>query len=326
MFPEPSYYARDVDFVMLFIVVASIILFLATSGTMVYFVFKYHRKKNPEPTQVSEKLWIEITWTVIPILLVLYMFYLGSSVFLDSRMFSKDAMIVKVLGRQWAWAFTYPNGKTADTMYLPINQEVKFEMTTADVNHSFYLPAFRLKMDILSGGRYYMVIKPDKPGEYTILCAEYCGLLHSHMTTVLRVVSREDFEKWLNEKPGEKPEIQTTNPQKPEKDSVKALAMKVLEDKGCLLCHSTDGSKMLGPSFALLSKGESKVMTDGQLRSIKIDDNYLKKSIIDPNADIVEGYFKDTMPSFRDKLKRNEIREIVKSLNEIKGKNKLSEQ
>lgn len=320
MFSNPSYYAKDVDLVMLFIVVVSILLFLGTTGTMVYFVFKYNKKKNPVPVQIEEKTWLEITWTIVPVILVLIMFFYGSDVFISSRIVPQDAMVVKVIGRMWEWSFTYPNGKTSDSLYLPVDRDTKLEMTTADVIHSLFIPAFRLKMDIIPGGKYYMVIKPDKLGEYSVLCAEYCGLNHSQMTTVLRVINSDEFYNWLNIK-----QISTDSTIS-KSDTSKATAsnqesFKLLNDNGCLRCHSTDGEKKLGPSFATLSKGETSVVSSGKKRLIKIDDEYLKRSIIDPNADIVEGYFPDTMPSFKDKLNEKELKELVMELNKLKMKN-----
>jgi len=197
MLSAPSQHAVQVDSVMMFIVISSVILLLGVTVAMVYFVIRYSRKRNPKPTNISHNSLLEITWIVLPTILVLFMFYYGWAIFSESREIPNDAMNVTVTGRMWAWEFNYPNGKKTDTLYLPVNKSVKLDLVSADINHSFYIPAFRIKEDIISGRQNYMVLKPEKTGIYDIACAEYCGLNHSLMYSKLIVISQIEFDKWL---------------------------------------------------------------------------------------------------------------------------------
>ena len=197
MFSGPTQHAVQVDSVMLFIVVSSVILLLGVTAAMLYFVFRYSRKKNPKPSNIHGNTTLEIVWIVIPTILVLFMFYYGWVIFKESREVPEDAMHITVTGRMWAWEFNYPNGITTDTLFLPVGQSVKLNLVSADINHSFYIPAFRIKEDIMSGRENYMVIKPKEIGSYDIACAEYCGMNHSLMYSKLIVLSKTDYYDWV---------------------------------------------------------------------------------------------------------------------------------
>jgi len=203
MFTGPTKYAADVDWIMYFIVISSSILLLGITAAMIYFVFKYSRKKNSKPENIHGNTTLEILWIVIPTVLVLFMFYFGLTAFNEFREIPKDALEVTVLAKQWVWEFDYANGKKSDTLYLPVGKSVKFNLTTADVNHGFYLPDFRVKEDIIAGRVNYMVIKPEKKGSYQIMCSQYCGLTHSNMYSRLVVLSEAEFNDWLNKVPAD---------------------------------------------------------------------------------------------------------------------------
>lgn len=198
MFSGTSKYAESVDAVMLFIVACSVVLLVGITIAMIYFVFKYNKKRHPKAEQIEGHTVLEILWIVIPTALVMVMFYYGYVVYRDGRIIPDDAMIVKVQGSMWVWNFEYPNGKKTDTLYLPENHNVKLELTSTDVLHSFFLPEFRLKEDVVPGKQTYMVIRTDKLGSYVIACAEYCGLQHSQMYSRLIVLPAPEFDKWLN--------------------------------------------------------------------------------------------------------------------------------
>jgi cytochrome c oxidase subunit 2 len=198
MLSEPTQYAMQVDSVMLFIVISSIILLLGVTIAMVYFVIRYSRKRNPNPENIHGNTALEITWIVIPTILVLIMFYMGYTLFTDSRKVPDGAMNVKVTGRMWSWEFEYSTGKKSDTLYLPQGKSVKLNLFSSDINHALFIPDFRIKEDIISGRKNYFVIKPEKIGTYDIACAEYCGLNHSKMYTKLIVLTNYDFDRWVN--------------------------------------------------------------------------------------------------------------------------------
>ena len=200
MYPKSSDIIESVDNAFLFIVIISVIILLGVTFTMIYFVIRYSRKRNPVPTNIEGNVWLEATWIAIPVILVLAMFYVGFSSFKVLRTIPENAMQVKVTGQMWKWSFTYENGKASDTLYVPINQPIKLNLTSVDVNHSFYIPAYRIKEDVVPGKENYLAFIPDKLGSYDVACAEYCGMKHSYMYTKVVVVPENDFKKWINTK------------------------------------------------------------------------------------------------------------------------------
>jgi cytochrome c oxidase subunit 2 len=200
MFSGPSSYTGTVDFVMFYIVTISVILLVGITAVMIYFVFKYNRKKGHKPVDIHSNIWLETIWIVIPTILVLTMFYYGYIGFEEARIQPKDAFNVDVTGRMWQWSFTYSNGKKADSLFVPVDEPILLNLESKDVNHSFFIPAFRIKEDVIAGSENYMYFKPSKVGSYTVECAEYCGLNHSNMYSQVVVMPRDKFEKWYGEK------------------------------------------------------------------------------------------------------------------------------
>lgn len=200
MSPAPTTHVETVDFVMLYIVGISVILLLGVTITMIYFVFKYHRKHGHKPVDIHGNVLLEIVWIAVPTLLVLSMFYFGYTGFEEMRKIPKDAFVVKVTARMWAWQFDYENGKTTDTLYVPVNRAVKLEMRSMDVNHAFYVPAFRIKEDVIVGKTNLLSFTSKKVGDYDIACAEYCGLKHSMMYSKVKVITETEFGEWYNQK------------------------------------------------------------------------------------------------------------------------------
>jgi cytochrome c oxidase subunit 2 len=198
MSPVPTQHVETVDFVMLYIVVISVILLLGITAVMIYFVFKYNRKKGHQPVDIHGNIWLEITWIVIPTILVLSMFYFGYTGFREYRDVPANAFVIKATARMWAWEFEYKNGKKLDTLYVPQNIPIKLELHSADVTHSLYIPAFRIKEDVVFGKTNYLGFTAEQTGSYDIACAEYCGLNHSMMYTKVNVLPEEKFNEWLN--------------------------------------------------------------------------------------------------------------------------------
>lgn len=203
MFPAPTSTVEAVDSVMLYIVAISVVLLLGVTAVMVYFVFKYHRSKGHEPVDIHGSIILETIWIAIPTLLVLSMFYYGYEGFKEMRKTSDDAFKIKVTAKMWAWDFNYENGKRTDTLYVPVNRPIELELQSLDVNHSFYVPAFRMKEDVVAGKKNRMSFTPELPGDYDIACAEYCGLKHSMMYSKVVVMPEKDFALWYEEKENE---------------------------------------------------------------------------------------------------------------------------
>jgi len=198
MFSGPSNYAEYVDSTMLFIVGISVVLLLGITFAMIYFVFKYSRKRNPVATQIHGNIILEIIWIVIPTVIVLAMFWYGYEGYRSLRIDSEEAFTVKVTAFMWGWEFEYENGKKSDTLYIPVDKMTKLSMQSRDVNHSLYIPAFRMKEDVIGGRNTFMFLNPTEKGTYDIACAEYCGLNHSMMYTKLKVVTEDEYTAWIN--------------------------------------------------------------------------------------------------------------------------------
>jgi len=167
---------------------------------MVYFVVRYSRKKNPHPTNIEGHIPLEITWTIIPLILFMGMFYMGWQDYLKELKIPDNAFPIKVTAQMWKWTFEYPNGVQTDTLYVPMNVPIKCTLRSLDVNHSFYIPSFRIKKDVIPNRENVMWFKTVRKASYDIACAEYCGLEHSYMYT--KVVSQDssDFDRWYQSK------------------------------------------------------------------------------------------------------------------------------
>lgn len=289
-----------VDSVFLFITVISVILLVGITGVMVYFVVKYNRKRNPSPKDIEGNLLLEILWTVIPTILVLAIFYYGWEGFKFMRKVPENAMPVKVTARQFSWSFEYSNGRKSDVLRVPVKKPVKLTITSADVIHSLYIPAFRAKEDAVPGMETYLWFLPDETGTYDLFCTEYCGAGHASMITKVEVVPEGEFEEWYR---GEARET--------ERDK----GLRLLQEKGCLGCHSTDGSKKIGPTFKGLFGRQVTVLTDGKARTITTDEGYISRAILEPQADVVKDY-PPVMPKVQ--VSQDELKTIIGYLKELK--------
>jgi cytochrome c oxidase subunit 2 len=200
MFDGASNFADSVDTAFLFILIVSVFFLVLITALMIFFVIRFSRKRNPKPKNIHGNVPLEITWTIVPTILVLIMFYIGWTGYKEMAEVPKDAMPIEVTGQMWQWKFRYENGKQTDTLYVPLNKAVKVNLNSVDVNHSFYIPAFKFKKDVLPRRKNVAWFIPTKPGAYTLTCAEYCGLRHSYMLTKVIVLPQDKFDKWLNKK------------------------------------------------------------------------------------------------------------------------------
>ena len=189
-----------VDDSFIFIVAISVVLLVGITAAMIYFVFRYSEKNNPKPDQsITGSTTLEVLWTIIPLLLVLAMFFYGYEGFKEMRNVPPGAMVVKVTGKMWFWHFEYDNKKTSDTLLvLPQGKDVKFLLESADVNHSFYVPAYRTKEDCIPGRTNYMWFHTTSAGIFDIECAEYCGMNHSYMLGKVKIVPEKEFLEWVS--------------------------------------------------------------------------------------------------------------------------------
>jgi len=188
-------------FLLFFIICASVLVLV--TGLIVFFVIRYRQDRNPEPEDIEGNLGLELAWTAIPTALFLMMFYFGWTNYWEMRSPPGDAMVVRVEGRQWVWSFEYPDGRKTEELYLAIGRPVKLELRSRDVLHGFYIPAFRVKMDVVPGKVNYLWFNPTLPGTFDIQCTVICGTNHSYMLSKAHVLSEEDFKKWYFSSPAE---------------------------------------------------------------------------------------------------------------------------
>ncbi len=292
-----------VNNVFLFILVIAVFLLALITFLMVYFVIRYRREKHPTPADIEGSTWLEITWTVIPTLLVLTMFYYGLTGFQFLRKVPSEATVIKVTARQWSWLFEYEKGVTDKELRVPVEKPIKLLLTSLDVIHGFYIPAFRIKQDAVPGMETYLWFQPTEVGTFDVMCSQYCGLEHAHMLTKIVVLPQEEFTKWYQAKKQE-----AALKKEP-------LGPQLYQEKGCAGCHSTDGSPRLGPTWKGLYGKQTKVMTAGKERTLTADKDYLRRSIEDPSADIVVGY-PPVMP--KEKLTDAEMKGLLDYIESLK--------
>ena len=199
MFTGSSPFSDYVDATFLIIVGLSTIVLIGLIATMIYFVIRYSRKRNPQATNIEGNLTLEIAWTVIPVVLFMGMFYMGWKGYLKTVDVPADAVPIRVTARMWQWGFEYPNGVTTDTLYVPVRTPIKLTLHSLDVNHSMYIPAFRIKKDAIPNRENIMWFSTPEPRSYDIACAEYCGLRHAYMYTKVVAMELPAFESWYRE-------------------------------------------------------------------------------------------------------------------------------
>ncbi len=191
---------KGVDIAFWYILGVSIILLFAITAAMIIFAVKYRRSKNPVPSDIRDNWMLEVVWTIVPTIIALSMFTVGWTSYLGLRNVPDDAIEINVFAQQYSWIFVYPNDKeTENEIVVPFDKAVKLNLTSEDVVHSFSLPAFRIKVDAVSGMETYAWFKADRIGEFDIYCVEYCGIDHSAMTAILRIVPEEEYLDWLEE-------------------------------------------------------------------------------------------------------------------------------
>jgi len=294
VYPDSMTTTQAVDPVFMFIFGVSLVLLVGITLTTLVFVIRYRRSKAPEPTsQVSGNIWLEIVWTALPTALVLAMFFYGWSGYLSLRNVPKDALRVTATARTWTWSFTYENGKTSPRLYVPVGKPVLVNLVSLDVLHGFYLPAFRVKRDVVPGMKNHVWFVASKPGSYDLFCSVYCGTGHSGMITTVEALPPERFAAWLEQGGGGE-----------------HAGKELLEKHGCLGCHSLDGTLKVGPSLKGVWGRNVTVMTGGKERNITVDEAYLRRSILEPNVDVVKG-FPPVMPAFAGKLSEADLSAII---------------
>lgn len=302
-----STFVQGVDTAFVVILGISLFFLVGITAVMIWFVIRYNRKRNPKPKDVKDNTKLEIIWTVIPTILVLVMFWYGWIGYTPMRNIPPGALTIKATGRMWSWDFEYENGKRSEILVVPQGKPVKLELYSPDVLHSLYIPAFRIKEDVVPGINNVMWFQSDKLGEYDIFCAEYCGVRHAYMLSKVVVKPEAEYIEWYNSQP-DSTDVELV-----------PVGFQVLQRNACFSCHSRDGSKLVGPSFKNLWMAPRTVRDDkGKKRDIVADEDYIRSSIYDPNKEIVEGYNKGLMISYKETINEEEMKEVINYLRELK--------
>lgn len=290
--------APTIDNLFYFVTWVSTILFIGVVAGMVYLAWKYRRRSAEDvPEPVKESKVLEATWIVLPTLLVLVTFNWGFKAYIQAIVAPPDSYEIQVRGKQWLWEFEYPNGAiTTNELRVPIGRPVKMIMSSTDVLHSFFVPAFRVKQDVLPNRYSTVWFQATKEGEYDIYCTEYCGTQHSGMLAKVMVQSQDEFNEWLESGGGNYDEMPL-----PEYGEV------LYTQQVCNTCHSVDGSQKVGPTFQGLY-GKTEQLADGS--SVQVDDNYLREAILEPGASIVAGY-PNVMPASYGSLNERQVSALI---------------
>jgi len=305
MQPAASTFAQEVDWMFYGILGLSVFCFIGITVFTLWFTWRYrHRKGHKATKSDSHNDALEITWTVLPSIIVVFIFILGWKGFVNMMTPPGQALEVQVIGQKWNWTFVYPNGWTDEILHVPAGQPVRLVMRSEDVLHDFALPAFRTKQDVIPRRYTKLWFQADTPGVYRAFCAEYCGLSHSDMKTWVQVHEPGGYEKYLLKAEEKQKEL-------PPVDIGKLMYAK----RGCGQCHSVDGSARVGPSFKGIWGKEHK-FADGS--SNLVDEDYIRESVLEPQAKVRAGY-PASMPTFKGKLKDWQIDGLIayiKSLGE----------
>ncbi len=307
LMPEAnSTMALEIDQLYEFILYWSLFFLAIVTFFSVYFAIKYRRKGEPGLTYGKDhNLFLEILWTGFPTVLVIIVFIWSFTDFIKMYTMPYDPMEVNVTAQMWAWNFDYPEGvNTFRDMVVPVNRNVKLVMSSEDVIHSFFVPQFRVKADVLPNQYTVIWFNANKTGTYPIFCTEFCGKGHSEMLGSVRVVTKEIYAVWLDAR----------------SDPGKGLTPlefgeKLYNQKACFTCHSTDGSENVGPTFKGIWDSTEKLL-NGQ--TVKVDENYIRESILTPNKKIVLGFDKTAMPTYQGKIKDKEILALIAYIKSLK--------
>lgn len=249
---------------------------------------------------------LEIVWTLIPLAVVIFISYIGAISLAETRKIDPQALSVDVTGGQWYWSFYYPDYDiTSDTLYFPVDRQVKLSLTSADVIHSFWVPEFRVKQDVLPGENLVKELRltPIETGDFMVLCAELCGGAHAYMNSPVKVVPENEFEDWVDEQLGNIPQ-----------DPI-SIGERLAKNNGCFACHSIDGKDGVGPTWQGLY-GSEKTLVSGE--TLQVDEAYLHEAIVNPNSQIVLGFPANVMASNYGEIfseeEINNMIEFIKSL------------
>lgn len=307
-FPEQaSKLAKEVDLLYFYLIAVSLLFTVLIFAALFIFATKYRQRSTSEiPKPVHGNLMLELIWSVIPLIIAMTMFFWGAKIFFQNSRPPANALEIFVVAKQWMWKIQHPEGaREINELHIPVNQPVKLKMTSEDVIHSFYVPAFRTKMDVVPGRYTTTWFQATKTGRFHLFCAEYCGTQHAGMTGWIVVMEPSDYEKWLESG------ASTLTPAASEPLSVQGAA--IFKKMRCDTCHFA-GSAIQGPDLGDIF-GTPVNLEDG--RTVTADENYLRESILKPKAKVVAGY-QAVMPTYKNLISEEDILALIAYIKTLK--------
>lgn len=304
LFPDQaSSFAWQVDYLYFYLIAISVVFTIPIVAAIFFFAVKYREKeKFATPEEIHGSMVLETVWSIIPFIISMTIFLGGAIVYFHQYTMPTDTMNVYVVGKQWMWKLQHETGqREINELHIPINTKVKLTITTEDVLHNFAVPAFRTKVDAVPGRFTYLWFEATKPGKYQIYCAEYCGLNHSGMIGWVYAMEPRDFDNWLEGN------VAGQTPVEQGRD--------LFENKlGCASCHS-GGAQQRGAELAGIYNKEVRLV-GGQ--TVIADDEYIRNSILNPGAQIVEGY-QPIMPTFKGQITEEQLVALVAYVKSLSG-------
>ena len=292
--------AGNVDALFIFLIIVSGLMTALIFTAVVYFAARYRRRKGVLAEQIEGSTPLELTWSIIPFFVFLAIFAWGATVYFKSRTPPRDSTEVYVVAKQWMWKLEHAEGqREINELHVPVGRDVKLIMTSQDVIHSFFVPAFRMKQDVVPGRYTVAWFRAIKPGTYHLFCTQYCGTQHSGMIGSIIVQEPAQYEAWMSGG--------TTGP-------LSATGEKIFAELGCVTCHRTD-SQGRGPNLQGVF-GKPVLLEDG--RTVTADENYIRECILDPGSKIVHG-FKPVMPTFQGLVSEEQLNALVAYVKSMSG-------
>jgi cytochrome c oxidase subunit 2 len=303
---QASTFAAQVDGAFNLYYWISIFFFVLVIGLIALFVLRYKRKRPDQMAsgQMIHNTLLETSWTVIPLLIVMGLFFIGMRGWWHMRIAPTNAITVDVVGMKWTWSFNYPQGFSNDTLVVPVHEPVRLRVTSTDVIHGFYIPHFRTKVDVVPGRYQALWFEATKTGVFPVMCTQYCGTSHSYMWSAVKVVTREEYDAWLTEA------ASASGGNLPPEE----FGATVYTKRGCNACHTVDGAPGIGPTWKGIW-GHAVKLADGS--TVTVDAAYVKQSAQDPASQVVEG-FPPIMPSYKGILSDAEIEAITAYIQSLK--------
>jgi cytochrome c oxidase subunit 2 len=280
--PSASEFAPKYDLLYYFLTAVTVVFSVLIFGLLIYFCVKYRRKENDQPTPTFESTKLEVFYTVVPFVVVMVMFFWGAGLYFQVFADAKDPLNIHVIGKQWMWKVQHMEGRREiNELHVPVGRKIQLTMGSQDVIHSFFLPAFRVKHDVVPGRYTTMSFTATKTGVFHLFCAEYCGAQHSGMVGRVIAMEPDQYKEWLNgSERGDLPPAEA--------------GRQLFTSLGCITCHAIQAPTMAG----LYGRRQEVVLPSGKTEIITADEAYLHESIVDSTAKVVKGY-QPIMPSFR---------------------------